>query len=449
MERRPTDPVRTNGVASVTVPTVDAAALRTIRRLRWYIVALVFAATAVSYIQRQTLSVVAPVLRDDLAISNFGYARIVFSFLLAYTIMQPVTGWLIDRTGTRLGFAVVLGWWSLAAMLHALAQGVGSFAVCRFLLGMGQAGSWAASVRAVSEWFPREERGFANGLWGAGTSVGTIGAVPLVAWTTVAFGWRMAFVITGTIGLAWLVVWLAFYGRLAATGVAPAGGDPAGGLPASSARPLTRTSYRSLLRSRSVWALVCARMFADPVQWFYNAWIPEYLARTAGFSMADIGRLAWIPFLANGAGIVAGGIASDRLCRRGRDVIAARLLVMFAGMLLMTAGVIAAAPMHIAVSVTAICVAVFGFGLWAPNMMSLCADAFPADRVGSVTGLTGIGAGFGGMAYTLFTGWALDRFGYTPVFATAGVFPLIAFAVLYALLDRRPRSTLTTAGGTP
>jgi ACS family hexuronate transporter-like MFS transporter len=404
--------------------------------LRWYIVALVFAATAVSYVQRQTLSVVAPLLRDDLAITNFEYARIVFSFLLAYTIMQPVTGWLIDRTGTRVGFALVLGWWSLAAMLHAFAQGVVSFSVCRFLLGMGQAGSWAASVRAVSEWFPREQRGFANGIWGAGTSVGTIVAVPLVAWITLAFGWRMAFVLTGSVGLVWLVLWLVFYGSLAPAALTANGQHRRGEPGSNSATREPATSYRALLRSRSVWALVCARMFADPIQWFYNAWIPEYLARSAGFSMADIGRFAWIPFVANGLGIVAGGLASDRLCRRGRDVINARLTVMLTGMILMATGVVAAAPVDVSISMAAICVAVFGFGLWAPNMMSLCADAFPRDRVGSVTGLSGIGAGVGGMAYTLFTGWTLDRFGYGPVFVTAGVFPLLAFVMLYVLLDR-------------
>jgi MFS transporter, ACS family, hexuronate transporter len=411
--------------------TVSTLAPRTVG---WYIVALVFAATAVSYVQRQTLSVVAPLLRDELAITNFEYARIVFSFLLAYTIMQPVTGWLIDRTGTRVGFALVLGWWSLAAMLHASAQGVVSFSVCRFLLGMGQAGSWAASVRAVSEWFPREQRGFANGMWGAGTSVGTIVAVPLVAWITLAFGWRMAFVLTGAVGLVWLVLWLAFFGRLARDPRTM--DDRARPLAAGSADREPGTSYRALLRSRSVWALVGARMFADPIQWFYNAWIPEYLARSAGFSIADIGRFAWIPFVANGLGIVAGGLASDRLCRRGRDVIDARLTIMLTGMMLMATGVVAAAPIDVWISLTAICVAVFGFGLWAPNMMSLCADAFPHDRVGSVTGLSGIGAGVGGMAYTLFTGWTLDRFGYAPVFVTAGVFPLLAFAVLYLLLDR-------------
>jgi ACS family hexuronate transporter-like MFS transporter len=413
----------------VLTPTLE------IRTLRWYVVALAFTATAISYVDRQTLSVVAPVIRDELSISNFGYARIVFSFLLAYTIMQPVTGWLIDRTGTRIGFALVIGWWSVAAMLHGFGQGVVSFSVYRFLLGMGQAGSWAASVRAISEWFPREERGFANAIWGAGTSVGTIIAVPLVAWLTLAVGWRMAFVVTGSVGLAWLAWWLAFYRRLADDGIGGTG-DAIRAQHAATVAREAPTSYGALLTSRSVWALVLARMFADPIQWFYNAWIPEYLTRTAGFSMGDIGRYAWIPFLTNGLGILVGGMASDFLCRRGWAVINARLAVMLTGILLMTTGVVAAYPAHLLISVSAICVAVFGFGLWAPNMMSLCADAFPADRVGSVTGLSGVGAGIGGMAYTLFTGWAIDRFGYAPVFFTAGVFPLVAFAMLYGLLER-------------
>jgi ACS family hexuronate transporter-like MFS transporter len=403
--------------------------------LRWHLVALLFAATAISYIDRQTLSVAAPVIRDELSISNFGYARIVFSFLLAYTIMQPVTGWLIDRTGTRTGFALVMGWWSAAAMLHALAQGVLSFSLLRFLLGMGEAGSWAASVRAVSEWFPREARGFANATWGAGTSAGAIVTVPLVAWLTLAVGWRTAFVLTGSLGFVWLACWFAFY-RLAGRREADWNsrrGSARGGNPAPVATP---TSYGALLATRSVWALVFGRMFADPIWWYYTAWIPEYLTRTAGFSMAEIGRFAWLPFLTNGLGILAGGVASDRLCRRGWRVINARLTVMLGGVLLMTAGVVAAYPAHVWISIAAICIAVFGFGLWAPNVMSLCADAFPPDRVGSVTGLTGVGAGVGGMAYTLFTGWTIDRAGYAPVFVTAGVFPLVAFLIVYGLLDR-------------
>lgn len=404
------------------------------RRLRWSILALLFAATSISYVHRQALSVVAPVLRDELSISNFGYARIVFAFLLSYTIMQAVTGWLIDRLGTRAGFAAIVGWWSAAAMLHALGRDVFSFSVFRLLLGAGQAGSWAASVRAVAEWFPRQERGLANGIWGAGTSVGMIAAVPLVAWITLAAGWRWMFVLTGAIGFIWLAAWLVVYRRNEHN--APPAAPRAPGLGAADAlvEPGDGMSYGSLLRLRGVWALVLARVFADPIMWFYNAWVPEYLSRTAGFSLADIGRYGWIPFFANGAGIVAGGMFSDRLYRQGTPVIRARLTSMLTGVILMTAGVLAASPIHIAASIAVISVAAFGFGLWAPNMMSLCADGFPSHLVGSVTGLTGVGAGVGGMVFTLSTGWMLDHVGYAPVFVAAGLSPLLAFATLYVLL---------------
>jgi ACS family hexuronate transporter-like MFS transporter len=196
-------------------------------------------------------------------------------------------------------------------------------------------------------------------------------------------------------------------------------------------------AYRDLLRNRTVWALVLARVFADPVAWFYNAWVPEYLVRSAGFSMSDIGRYAWIPFFINGVGIVVGGMASDSLCRREWAVIPARMAVMLTGVLLMTFGVICAFSVSVGVAITVISVAVFGFGLWAPNMMSLGADAFPRHS-GSVTGLSGTGAGIGGMIYTLMTGWLLDTFGYGPVFVVSGVAPLVAFGLLYRLFEVPP-----------
>jgi MFS transporter, ACS family, hexuronate transporter len=396
------------------------------RAQRWYILALLFFATAISYIDRQVLAVVAPVLRDELGISNSEYARIVFSFLLAYTVMQAATGWLVDRLGTRNGLAVLMVWWSTAAMLHAFGRGVLSFAIFRFLLGVGQAGSWAASVRAVSEWFPQTRRAFANSVWGTGVSVGSAVAVPLVAGISIAYGWRHAFVVTGAAGFVWTGLWPAGYRRPAPAEAASVDGAVAADVP---------IPYWSLLGSRNVWALVLARVFADPVVWFYSAWVPEFLARTAGFSMADIGRYAWIPFVAYGAGILLGGMLSDLLCRSGRAVVSARLIVMRAGVLFMTAGVAAAIPVHIAVTLGAISLAVLGFGLWAPNMMTLCSETAPGGRVGSVTGLSGVGAGVGGMISTLLTGWALDHVGYAPIFVAAGVSPLLAFAILYFVLD--------------
>lgn len=414
------------------------------------IVLLLFAATAISYVDRQVLTVLAPTLRDQLQISNTGYASILTAFLLAYTFMQPITGWLIDRIGTRMGFALIMGWWSIAAGLHAFGNSVASFAVCRFLLGAGEAGSWAACVKAVSEWFPRKERGFATGLWSAGVSAGLVVSVPIVAWINLALGWRWAFILTGLVGLVWLAAWLWLY-RLPSA-------HPA--VTAEELRHITedgavddlptkKTPYLSLLRSRNVWAVIAARVLADPWVWFYYFWIPEYLTRNAGFTAADIGKYAWIPFAAQGVGIVFGGALSDLLCRHGMSVLSARLTVMLSGMLLMTAGITAAFDLGIVVIFAGISTAMLGFGLWAPNMMSLCADAFPRDSVGSVVGLSGMGAGVGGMVFTMLTGVALDRYGYAPVFVAAGVIPLLAFVVLFALLERNKSSAERSAQPQP
>jgi MFS transporter, ACS family, hexuronate transporter len=387
-----------------------------------------FAATAISYLDRQTLAVVAPVLRDEMGLSNFAYARMVFSFLLAYTLFQPITGWLIDRIGSRRGFALIMAWWSIAAMLHAAGRGMLSFSVLRFLLGAGEAGSWSACVRSTAQWLPSEQRGLATGIWSAGTSAGLVVSVPLVAWITVRFGWPSAFVVVGLTGLVWIGAWLYVYPASSDEGLArerPAAGE------LSELRDRQSIGFGTLLRSPQVLALLVARMFADPVAWFYNAWVPEYLHRTAAFSMTQIGQFGWIPFVGQGVAIVLGGAISDRLCAGGRPVVEARIRVMRAGVALMTVGALAAAPMPVAAAMAAITIAVFGFGLWASNMMSLCADAFDRRTVGAVTGLSGIGAGIGGMIYTLVVGWTVDRVGYPPVFVMSGALPLVALAVVH------------------
>lgn len=379
-------------------------------------------------------------LRDEMGISNSGYAQILTAFLLAYTIMQGVTGWLIDKVGTRKGFAIIMLWWSIAAMLHAFGEGVVSFSIYRFLLGAGEAGSWAACVKAVSEWFPHKERGIANALWGVGTSAGLVLSVPVVAWLALVFGWQYSFVLTGLLGFVWLFIWLRFY-RLPedhpAITIEELKYIQDGRQSNTADHAKTKIPYFTLLKSRNVWAVILARVMADPCTWFYHFWIPEFLKRTAGFSIADIGKYAWIPFLTQGIGILLGGFLSDWLYRRGMKVITARFTVMFVGMLCMLAGCIAAFPFDIVVVFFAISTATFGFGLWAPNMMTLCGEAFPRQVVGSVTGLSGMGAGFGGMAFTLLTGWTLDHYGYSPILIAVGILPILAIFVLYFLFDRK------------
>ena len=422
--------------------------MKKVANCRWYVVALLFIATTISYIDRQNLTVIAPMLRDELGISNSGYAQILSAFLLAYTVMQAVTGWLIDKLGTRNGFALIMAWWSVAAMLHAFGEGVVSFSIFRLLLGAGEAGSWAACVKAVSEWFPSKERGIANALWGVGTSAGLVLSVPVVAWIALVLGWQYSFVLTGLLGFIWLLIWMRFY-RLPEEHPAITAGElqyiQTGAEHSSSLENETKIPYWVLLRSRNVWALVLARVLAVPCSWFYHFWIPEFLKRTAGFSIADIGKYAWIPFLTQGIGILLGGLLSDWLYRRGMKIITARFTIMFAGMLCMCAGILAAFPLDILVVFFAISTATFGFGLWAPNMMTLCGEAFPRQVVGSVTGLSGMGAGLGGMGFTMLTGWTLDHFGYSPVLVAAGMIPLLAVLVLYFLFDRKLAESISTS----
>jgi ACS family hexuronate transporter-like MFS transporter len=414
--------------------------VKKIANCRWYVLGLLFAATAISYIDRQNLIVIAPMLRDELGISNSGYAQILSAFLLSYTIMQVVTGWLIDKIGTRKGFAVIMAWWSIAAMLHAFGDSVVSFSIYRFLLGAGEAGSWAACVKSVAEWFPHKERGKANALWGFGTSVGLVVSVPVVAWIALVVGWQYSFVMTGLLGLIWLVIWLKFY-RLPEEHPAVTEAElqhiHQDKDEDNSSRAMPKIPFFTLLKSRNVWAIILARSLADPCIWFYLSWIPEFLKRTADFSLTDIAKFAWIPFVSHGTGILLSGFISDWLYHRGMKVVSARFTVMLIGMLCMFVGLLAAFQFNIFVVFLAISTATFGFGLWGPNMMTLCGEAFPRNVIGSVTGLGGMGAGVGGIGFTLLTGWTLDNYGYSPVFIMAGIIPLLAIFVLYYLFDRK------------
>ena len=249
--------------------------------MRWIMIALVFWATVINYLDRQTLSVVAPLLIDRFHMSNMTYSQIIFGFMLAYTIMNGASGPIIDRLGTRAGYAFTMAWWSAAAMLHALARGPLSLGIGRFLLGMGEAGNWPAGVKVVAEWFPAEERAFASGIFNSGSSVGAILAPPLVVWIVLKFRWQYAFLFVGAAGFVWLLCWLTIYHT-----------------PVEVERPqaASRIPILKLLRTRFVWAFTLSKIFIDPVWYFYIFWFPEYLKRVRHFDMAAIGKYAWIPF---------------------------------------------------------------------------------------------------------------------------------------------------------
>jgi len=381
-------------------------------------IGLVFLATVINYLDRQTLSVAAPVLTEHFHMSSVAYSRVVFAFMLAYTAMNGVSGPLVDRLGTKLGFALCMAWWSIAAMLHALAWNVLSLGVCRFLLGMGEAGNWPAGVKVVSEWFQPKERAMASGIFNSGSSVGAVVAAPLVAWIILSAGWRSAFLMVGGVGLIWLLVWMLVYCT-----PEEARADVAG-------RPV---SAWKLLRTRWVLTFTVSKVFSDPAWYFYVFWFPQYLKSARGFDMAAIGKFAWIPFLTAGAGNLMGGALAAALLSWGVPLAWTRKISITVFAVLMTAAIPAVLASNAFVSIALVSAATLGYTGALANMLAMPADRFPKNTVGSVWGLASMGAGFGGMVFSLATGWVVDHYSYVPVFAGFGILPLIAAAIVWTL----------------
>jgi MFS transporter, ACS family, hexuronate transporter len=386
---------------------------------RWLMISLAFWATVINYLDRQTLSVAAPVLREQFHMSNVEYGRVVSAFMFAYTIMNGLSGPMIDRLGTRLGYALCIAWWSTAAVLHTFARGAVSLGIYRFLLGMGEAGNWPGGVKVVAEWFPEQERALASGLFNSGSSVGAILAPPIVAFVLLRFGWPTAFFTVGVAGFVWLLFWWPTYYT------------PAAVLQEANAPPIPPWQ---LFRTRFVWSFTVAKIFMDPVWYFYIFWFPEYLKRARNFDMAAIGKYAWIPFVVAGMGNLFGGMLSGVLLRRGYSVTVARkgALTFFA--VLMTSAIPAVLVRDAWLSIALVSIAMMGYTGCLANMLSMPADVFPKNAVASVWGLASMGSGFGGMVFALITGWVVDHYSYIPVFFGFGLMPLLCAGLIWGLL---------------
>jgi MFS transporter, ACS family, hexuronate transporter len=396
--------------------------------LRWVMIALVFLATVINYLDRQTLSVVAPQLRDEFEMSNTEYGRVIFSFMLAYTIMNGVSGVLIDRLGTKLGYALCILWWSIATLLHVFASGVWSLGAFRFLLGVGEAGNWPAGVKVVAEWFPEKERALASGIFNSGSAVGAILAPPLIVWIVLRQGWKTAFLFVGASGLLWLALWWFIYQTP----------RPASLL--QPAPPKRIFGMTELLRTPFVFWFMVAKIFLDPAWYFYIFWFPEYLRRARGFDFSAIGAYAWIPFAVAGVGNLLGGWSSAFLWRCGLRVGVARNIAVLAFACLMCAAIPAALVEDARWSIGLVSVAMMGYTGCTANLLAIPADVLPSSASASIYGIASMGSGFGGMVFALATGWVVDHFSYVPVFAGFGVMPLIAAAILWTLAGNGSRS---------
>lgn len=388
-------------------------------QIRWYIAGLLFLSSVINYVDRQVLSVVAPVLTKELHITPVGYANILQAFLIPYTLMYVGSGFLVDRWGARKSLAIFMLWWSTANMLHGFARGALSLAFYRGLLGIGEPGNFMAGFRAISEWYPPKEKAFVNGLLNGGAAAGAIVAPPLVAWLAIRYGWRMAFVATGALGFFWLAAWLAIVPR---------------------SQPIVETTAREpwlkLLGLRDTWSLLLPRFVSDPVWWFYLFWLPKYLADQRGFSMWEIGLLAWMPYLAADLGALTGGVWSGWLVKRGMPVVRARAQGMWPFMLLMPLSVlIPGASTTVALAI--ICVVAFAHMAWKTNLQTITNDVFPLRVVGSVSGIIAFGSGLGGSLFIALTGWVVENISYDAIFYIMGFLHPIAYLIFRNLQKGR------------
>jgi ACS family hexuronate transporter-like MFS transporter len=384
------------------------------RKRAWFLIGLLFAATALSFLDRQVLSVLAPRITKEFAMSNTEYSRVVFAFVLTYTVMFSLGGRLMDALGTRVGLGISVLIWSAASAFHALATGPWTLGIGRMFLGVGEGACFPAVTKGAVEWIPPKDRALAVGLANGGSAFGAVLAPPLTAWVTEAYGWRSAFIGTAIAGALWLVAWF---------NTAPAREvEPSGSLPGF--RPASQTSFSALLARAPIRRLMLARFLFDPVFYFYMFWIPQYLSKERGLSLTAIGALTWIPFFALGITNIGAGRLSDALVAAGWQPRRARLTLMLIAALLTPASFGASLATTPEGAITLMSILMLAHGIWIANFITLIGDTVASHEVATAVGLTGTAGGIAGMLSNLVTGPVVDHYSFTPVFiATAVVYP--------------------------
>ena len=421
---------------------------------RWTICGLLFLAATINYVDRQVIGILKPTLQGQFGWSELDYSHIVFAFQLAYAIGLMVSGGLIDRIGTKIGFAIALALWSAAAIAHAAAPALGpavapvlaligltysgsvaGFMLVRFALGLGEAGSFPASIKAVAEWFPKRERALATGIFNSGTNIGAVVGPLAVPWLTVRFGWEAAFVGTGALGLGWLVLWWPLYGR-------PAESPRVGSAERAyiESDPPDRTiqvPWHKLIPHRQTWAFSIAKFMTDPIWWVYLYWIPDFLHRQYGIDLVSLALPLVVIYQLATIGSIGGGWLSSALLRRGWSVNRARKIAMFVCALAVVPMAFAAHARREWVAVGLVGLAAAAHQGWSCNLFTLASDMFPREAVGSVVGFGGMWGSIGAMLIAIVTGYILQSTGsYVPVFLIASVAYLTALLIVHLLVPR-------------
>ena len=409
-----------NGIAhseKTQEPATDLAAPAS--RRRWLILSLIFTITVINFVDRQTLSVLAPVLRQALNLSNQQYGRIVSALQFGLMSGEVPMGYLMDRWGARLGLSAAVLWWSTATGAQIFARTGLQFGFMRYWMGTGECGNYSGGMKTVSRLFARRERTLAIGIFNSGSMIGATIAPPLIVFLMQRYGFRTAFLVPAVAGVFWVPVWWLAYGSEPK--------EPA------AAAPTEKASLWSMLGQSSSWAVMACRFFIGPVMQFYWYWIPSYLVGVRHMSMTQIGMIAWIPFFLGDLGGIAGGWSAGALQRRGFSALNVRRITMYGSSVLCITSLIVPYMNHAVAAILMIGLAILADNFLSANMFAAVTDLFPDRQVGRATGLTGIAGGLSGLLFPLLTGWTVDHVSYTPVFIMVAFMPLLGTIALFAL----------------
>lgn len=406
-----------------------------IGRYRWIVVSLLFAAMVINYVDRQTIGLLKADLSKEFGWDETHYADLVFYFQLAYAVAYLAWGKIMDKIGARWGFGIAFLIWQLAHIAHAGASHISGFVAARMGLGIGEAGGFPGGIKAVAEWFPKKERAFATGLFNAGTNIGAIVTPLVVPGIVLAFGWQMAFIVTGVAGLVWLPIWLIVYRRpreakgLSAAELAHIEQDPAD--------PVDKIGWTKLLTKRETWAYALGKFLIDPIWWMFLFWLPDFLGKRYGLDLKTFGPPLIAIYLLSDVGSVAGGWMSSTLMKNGATINKARKLTMLVCALLAVPVIFASYANSVWLAVLIIGVATAAHQGFSANLYTLPSDVFPRAAVGSVVGIGGMLGAFGGMVFSKYIGSVLDSIGtYAPIFLVAGSAYLVALLVVHLLTPK-------------
>jgi len=410
--------------------------IRGVGRYRWTICALLFFATTINYIDRQVLGILAPTLQTELHWTETDYGAIVSWFTLAYAIGYLGVGRLLDKIGTRIGFAFSVTVWSIAAMGHALANTAAGFGFARFALGLGESGNFPASLKTVAEWFPVRERAFATGIFNAGSNIGAVVTPIIVPVIVLHWGWRAAFIVTGALGFLWLIAWLAIYRppethpRVSPAELAHIRSDSP---PAAAPVP-----WLTVFRQRQTWAFVIGKFMTDPVWWFYLFWLPKFLDSRYGIRLASVALPLIIIYLLADAGSIVGGWLSSALIKRGWSVNRARKTTLLIAAVAIVPTMFAPSAPNLAVTVAIVGLAAAAHQWWSTNLFTLPSDMFPRSAIGTVVGIGGFAGSISGFAFQRIVGHVLQANGnnYTPIFLFCGLAYVSALLMIHLLVPR-------------